>query len=117
MTRYSIRITGTGSYLPPESFDHAQLVADLVARGVETLTNGLCRTNWYYQWRVTCLMGSAATSRPEASRARHRRRRNRKPPTSDPIIVANDAGHGVLWLPQPATVGKWLLGFDMRSGL
>jgi 3-oxoacyl-[acyl-carrier-protein] synthase-3 len=35
MTRYS-RITGTGSYLPPNRLTNAQLVADLAARGVET---------------------------------------------------------------------------------
>jgi 3-oxoacyl-[acyl-carrier-protein] synthase-3 len=35
MTRYS-RITGTGSYLPPNRLNNAQLVADLAAMGVET---------------------------------------------------------------------------------
>ena len=35
MTRYS-RITGTGSYLPPNRLTNAQLAADLAARGVET---------------------------------------------------------------------------------
>ena len=35
MTRYS-RITGTGSYLPPNRLTNAQLAADLAAKGVET---------------------------------------------------------------------------------
>ena len=35
MTRYS-RITGTGSYLPPNRLTNAQLAADLATRGVET---------------------------------------------------------------------------------
>ncbi|MEO8015295.1 beta-ketoacyl-ACP synthase III [Polaromonas sp.] len=35
MTRYS-RITGTGSFLPPNRLTNAQLAADLAARGVET---------------------------------------------------------------------------------
>lgn len=35
MTRFS-RITGTGSYLPPNRLTNAQLAADLAARGVET---------------------------------------------------------------------------------
>ncbi len=35
MTRYS-RITGTGSYLPPNRLTNVQLAADLAARGVET---------------------------------------------------------------------------------
>ena len=35
MTRYS-RITGTGSYLPPNRLTNAQLAADLAVRGVET---------------------------------------------------------------------------------
>lgn len=35
MTRYS-RITGTGSYLPPNRLTNAQLAAELAARGVET---------------------------------------------------------------------------------
>ena len=35
MTRYS-RITGTGSYLPPNRLTNAQLAVDLAARGVET---------------------------------------------------------------------------------
>ena len=35
MTRYS-RITGTGSYLPPNRLTNAQLAAQLVAQGVET---------------------------------------------------------------------------------
>jgi 3-oxoacyl-[acyl-carrier-protein] synthase-3 len=35
MTRYS-RITGTGSYLPPNRLTNAQLAAQLAARGVET---------------------------------------------------------------------------------
>lgn len=35
MTRYS-RITGTGSYLPPNRLTNAQLAADLATKGVET---------------------------------------------------------------------------------
>jgi len=35
MTRYS-RITGTGSYLPPNRLTNAQLAAELASRGVET---------------------------------------------------------------------------------
>ena len=35
MTRYS-RITGTGSYLPPNRLTNAQLAAELAAKGVET---------------------------------------------------------------------------------
>ncbi len=35
MTRYS-RITGTGSYLPPNRLTNAQLVAELATKGVET---------------------------------------------------------------------------------
>ena len=35
MTRYS-RITGTGSYLPPNRLTNAQLATELAAKGVET---------------------------------------------------------------------------------
>ena len=35
MTRYS-RITGTGSYLPPNRLTNAQLAAQLAVQGVET---------------------------------------------------------------------------------
>jgi hypothetical protein len=35
MTRYS-RITGTGSYLPPNRLTNAQLAAELAVKGVET---------------------------------------------------------------------------------